>query len=89
MKKRKRDLRGKKREAEVTTGTSCSTSSSRHPNDRLSAGLAVTVSNLLGKCGVFPDQFDEQFRVCNYCKRIVCNERSIIDGHTCVIEVKE
>ena len=74
---------------EVTPVTRSSGSSSHHPNDDISVGLAVTLSNLLSRCGVLPDQFDEQFRVCDYCKRIVCNEKSRVDGHICVIEVKE
>lgn len=89
-KKRKRDLRVKGKEPEASSSTSSSSSRPMvHPDDRDSAGLAITVSNLLGRQGVHRDQFHKAFRVCGYCKRIVCNETSTRDGHICVIELEE
>ena len=59
------------------------------PDNRPSAGLSITLSNLLGKHGASEEQFGTAFYVCNDCKRIVSNEISRLDGHTCVIEVED
>ena len=56
-------------------------------DDRISAGLATTMSNLFGRHGIRQSQFYEEFRVCNHCERIVSNEISRVTGHTCVIEL--
>ncbi|KAF9779418.1 hypothetical protein BJ322DRAFT_1113229 [Thelephora terrestris] len=58
-------------------------------DDRPSAGLAVTTSNLFGKYGALPQQFFKVFRVCEGCGRIVCSETSRAGGHTCIIEIED
>ncbi|KAF9786649.1 hypothetical protein BJ322DRAFT_1106776 [Thelephora terrestris] len=93
-KKRKRDLRKKvSRKIETVPGHGVGPSSESrpqsHPDDQLSAGLASTISNLLCRHGVLQEQFYKEFRVCDYCRRIVCNDTSRRDGHVCVIEVED
>ena len=72
-----------------TSTTSSPSRAAAHPDDRLSAGPTIAISNLLGRYGVLKEQFDEVFRVCDYCKRIVCNATSMRDGHVCVIELDD
>ena len=92
-KKRKRDLRGLRSKGKGDASSrNAGPSSNRpqlHPNDCTSAGLASTVSNLLSRHGVLQEQFHQMFRVCDYCRRIVCNETSLSEGHVCVIEVED
>ncbi|KAF9778392.1 hypothetical protein BJ322DRAFT_1108801 [Thelephora terrestris] len=92
-KKRKRNLRQRAPDVKGKSASlNVASSSSRpksHPNDCPSAGVASTVSNLLSRHGVLQEQFYKAFRVCDYCRRIVCNETSQIDGHVCVIEVED
>ncbi|KAF9793094.1 hypothetical protein BJ322DRAFT_1103529 [Thelephora terrestris] len=90
-KRRKRDLRAGRPKAKGTVASHGIGSSSSHPrpNDHPSVGIASTISNLLGRHGVLQEQFHSEFRVCDYCRRIVCNETSRIDGHICIIEVED
>jgi hypothetical protein len=62
---------------------------SRHPDDSLTAGLGLTISNLLSRHGVLQGQFFEMFHVCDHCQRIFSDEISRLHGHTCLIEVKD
>lgn len=88
-KKRKRNLRGIRPKGKSKASSSNDGPSSSRPpppsGDDPSVGL--TVSNLLSRYGVLRDEFNQMFRVCNYCERIVCNEVSQNEGHICIIEV--
>ena len=87
-KKRKHDLRMiRPKPPKPPKVTRSSRNTWRPSDDKSSVGVAKAMSNLLSTHGVHQDQFYEEFRVCNYCKRTVCNETSRLDGHLCVIEL--
>jgi len=72
-KKRKRNLHGIRPKGKSKASSSNDGPSSSRPpppsgDDPL---VGLTVSNLLSRYGVLRDEFNQMFRVCNYCKRIV------------------
>lgn len=89
LKRKKRNLRGPRPEVLSRPDAESSLDRSPPPNDQLSAGLDVTVSNLLGRYGILQEQFFKEFSMCEICKRIICNETHRLDGHMCVIEIED